>query len=67
MRSIWKNEGLDENRILLTSNEVSEEEAENFATGLTPAPVDLTHLKTVENLAGEGSYPVSYDLRALGA
>lgn len=62
----WENEELNEDRILLTSGEVSEEETENLATGFLPAPVDLSHLKTVENLEGEGNYPVSYNLRTLG-
>ncbi|KKH47334.1 hypothetical protein EO93_12880 [Methanosarcina sp. 1.H.A.2.2] len=61
-----ENEELTENRILLTSGEVSEEEEENLATGYTPAPVDLSHLKTVESPEGLSNYPASYDLRALG-
>ncbi|WP_229392436.1 NosD domain-containing protein [Methanosarcina sp. DH2] len=61
-----ESEELNEGRILLTSGEASEEETENLATGFLPAPVDLSHLKTVENLEGEGNYPVSYNLRTLG-
>jgi len=61
-----ENEELSEDRVLLTSSELSDEEAENLATGFTPAPVDLSHLKTVESLAGVSNYPASYDLRALG-
>jgi len=61
-----ENEELSENRILLTSGEASYENAENLTTGFTPAPVDLSHLITVENLTGESSYPASYDLRTLG-
>ncbi|WP_255334458.1 NosD domain-containing protein [Methanosarcina sp. KYL-1] len=49
----------------MTSSEPSER-VENLATGLTPAPVDLSHLKTIESLEGLSSYPVSYDLRTLG-
>ncbi len=66
-------EELSEERILLTSGEPffpeivnSGEEAENLVTGLTPAPVDLSHLKTVESPEDLGSYPASYDLRTLG-
>ena len=61
-----ENEEPNEDRILLTSDEGSDEGTENLATGFTPAPVDLSHLKTVESLEGLGSYPASYDLRALG-
>ncbi|MHC1754810.1 MAG: NosD domain-containing protein [Methanosarcina sp.] len=61
-----ENEELSEDRTLLTSSEVSDEETKNLATGFTPAPVDLSHLETVENLAGGNSYPDSYDLRTLG-
>ncbi|AKB25407.1 cell surface protein [Methanosarcina sp. MTP4] len=72
-------EELSEERIFLTSSEPffpeianSGERAENLVTGLTPAPVDLSHLKTVKSPEGLNNYhvsdepPVSYDLRALG-
>ncbi|MDQ1275209.1 MAG: hypothetical protein QG610_782, partial [Euryarchaeota archaeon] len=62
-----ENEDLNGDKILLISGEASEEETENLATGFIPSPVDLSHLKTAENLTGGGSYPVSYDLRALGS
>lgn len=55
-----------EGRVLLTSGEASDKETENLATGFTPAPIDLSHLKTVESLAGVSNYPVSYDLRTFG-
>ncbi|WP_440944880.1 NosD domain-containing protein [Methanosarcina sp. T3] len=61
-----ENEESNEERMLLTSGEPADGETEYPATGLTPAPVDLSHLKTVESLTGAGSYPVSYDLRTLG-
>jgi PGF-pre-PGF domain-containing protein len=61
-----ENEEMTEERILLNSGELFEEEAENLATGFIPSPVDLSHLKTTENLTGGGSYPASYDLRTLG-
>ncbi|MDD4496986.1 MAG: NosD domain-containing protein, partial [Methanosarcinaceae archaeon] len=60
-------------RILLTSSDSlfpetanSGEEAVNLVTGLVPAPVDLSHLETMGNVVGSGSYQVSYDLRTLG-
>ncbi|WP_440955921.1 NosD domain-containing protein [Methanosarcina sp. Mfa9] len=66
-------EELSEERILLTSSkplfpefENSGDGAENLVTGLTPAPVDLSHLKTVESPEVLSSYPASYDLRVLG-
>lgn len=61
-----ENEELNEERMLLTSDGNANEESEHLAMGLTPAPVDLSHLKTVESLTGVESYPVSYDLRPLG-
>ena len=60
------NEESNEERMLMTSGETADREPESLATGLTPAPVDLSHLKTVESLTGMGSYPASYDLRTLG-
>lgn len=60
-----ENEDTDESRTLLTSGQVSEEGEEKLATGYTPAPVDLSHLKTVES-PGLSDYPASYDLRTLG-
>ncbi len=59
-------EELNEDRILLTSGETADGEPEYLATGLTPSPVDLSHLKTVESLEGLSIYPASYDLRTLG-
>jgi len=44
----------------------SEPEAEDYATGLKPAPVDLSHLHAVDNVKGSGSLEPFYDLRALG-
>ncbi len=66
-------EGAGEERIFFTSSEPFFPEIENFGdgaenlvTGLTPAPVDLSHLKTVESPEVLSSYPTSYDLRSLG-
>lgn len=72
-------EELIEEKIFLRSGELFFPEIapfgdgeQNLATGLTPAPVDLSHLKTVEGLEGLSNYPASYalpasyDLRALG-
>jgi len=72
-------EELSEERVFFTSSESlfpeitnSGDRTDNLVTGLTPAPVDLSHLKTVEGLEGLNNYPVfydlpaSYDLRALG-
>ncbi|WP_410507014.1 NosD domain-containing protein [Methanosarcina hadiensis] len=59
-------EELNEKKMLLIPGETSEVEIENLATGFIPAPVDLSHLKTSENPENRGSYPVYYDLRALG-
>lgn len=55
-------------KLLFSSRDAltSEPEAEDYATGLKPAPVDLSHLHAVENVEGSGSFEPFYDLRALG-
>ncbi|MCC4771996.1 PGF-pre-PGF domain-containing protein [Methanosarcina sp. DH2] len=44
----------------------TEPKAGAYATGLNPAPVDLSHLQVVEGMEGSGSSESFYDLRALG-
>lgn len=53
-------------RLIYSSPEIStyKEEAKDYAMGLTPNPVDLSHLKTVEG--DSYSFKPFYDLRELG-
>lgn len=50
----------------MTSEPEVKQEAEVSATGLKPAPVDLSHLQTVEDVENSGFFEHLYDLRALG-
>ena len=54
------------NALTSESEAKAESEAEAYATGLNPAPVDLSHLQAVENGENSGSFESFYDLRALG-
>lgn len=49
-----------------TNRSTSGAEADIYVTGLNPAPVDLSHLKTVEGLEDSGYFESFYDLRTLG-
>ncbi|WP_410509796.1 NosD domain-containing protein [Methanosarcina hadiensis] len=55
-------------RLIYSLPEVStsEVEAEDYSTGLIPAPVGLSHLKAVEDEGDAHSFEPSYDLRKLG-
>ncbi|AAM05893.1 TPA: PGF-pre-PGF domain-containing protein [Methanosarcina acetivorans] len=57
-------------RSSLTSETESETEPEQktvvHTTGLNPAPVDLSHLKALEDAEDSGSFEPFYDLRELG-
>jgi len=61
-----ENKELNEERKLLSSGELSGEEIENSVAGFIPAPVDLSHLKGVEDPEVLSNFPASYDLRTLG-
>jgi len=54
-------------RLFYSSRSISTSgaEDESYTTGLSPAPVDFSHLKSVENEEDKDSFEPFYDLRAL--